>query len=542
MINTQLDRRDFIKRAGAASIAIALPRAAAAAKRSERRPNIVFILADDMGYSDLRCMGGEADTANIDRLAKEGVLFANFYNNAKCAPTRASIMTGLYPQRVNAHRGAGNVEENNGVTLAEVLREHGYATLMAGKWHIKPDPTDLGFIRHFGSLLKAVYFKPVYDDTITVQYDGQKYEIPDDENWYSTIAYTDYAIKFIKEEALRKNKPFFLYYAPHNPHFPLHALPEDIAKYKDRYNQGTDALRKARYRRMIELGIVEPKTWKLPKLEEGVPKWDELSPEEQRRMSMKLAIHTAMVDRLDQEVGRLLKFLEQSGQMDNTLIMFLSDNGASPEGGMLGEGWRQSKTNRPPGGKMGTVHSYVSLGTLGAAAVNAPLRKYKTTLYEGGCCTPFIVRWPAGVDNPGRMTRQVGYVTDIMPTCLEVAGAEYPRTYKSRKPQAPDGKSLVTVFKGKELGARTICWNYKTQRVVRKGKWKMWGQIAFGGRKEKPWELYDLSADRSETNNVAEKHPEVVRELESIWEQWNKDTMATKGYEQYFQRSRSKPL
>jgi len=531
-----MDRRSFLRLVSAGTIAMFSP---GLFGRLVRRPNILIVLADDMGYSDLGCMGGEARTQNIDKLRHDGVLFTNAYNNAKCAPSRAALMTGLYNQRVGAHRSAGDIGQGGGVCVAELLKAAGYATILAGKWHIKPDPLECGFERHYGSLMSPVYFAPIYETGRGgIQEDGRTIEV--DDSWYSTVAYTDFAIRAIKQEAVETGKPFFLFLSCHAPHWPLQALREDIARYRGRYANGTDALRKARYKRLAELGIVDPEVWSLPELEPGVPEWEELTKAQQEIMATKLAIHAAMVDRLDREVGRLIDWLKASGRFEDTLIFVLSDNGASPEHGMFGKTDSLSRPGRQPGiDEMGSVHTYLSAGTLGAAAVNSPLRKYKTTLYEGGCCTPLIVHWPGRIAKPGSISRQVCHVLDIVPTCLEAAGISYPDRFTGRKLHRLEGRSLLGALTGKPVEPRRLFWHYKQGRVVRDGDWKLVGKVAIGARKGGQWELYDLRNDRSETRNVADKYPEKVRELAALWEQWNEDTQAVKGYEAYTQRKKS---
>lgn len=530
-----MDRRSFLRVAAGGMVAMASPRLFG---RRRERPNIVIVLADDMGYSDPGCMGGEARTPNIDKLRREGVLFTNAYNNAKCAPSRAALMTGLYNQRVGAHRSAGDIGRGRAVCVAELMKAAGYATILSGKWHIKPDQLECGFQRHYGSLMPPVYFAPIYETgRHSIQEDGRKIEV--DDSWYSTVAYTDFAIRAVREQAVETGKPFFLFLSYHAPHCPLQALTEDIARYRGRYADGTDALRKARYERLAALGIVDPKVWRLPELEPGVPKWEELTKAQQEIMARKLAIHAAMVDRLDRELGRLIEWLKASGLSENTLIFVLSDNGASPEHGMLGKTESLSRPGQLPGiDEMGSVHTDLSVGTLGAAALNAPLRKYKTTLYEGGCCTPLIVHWPGRIARPGSISGQVCHVLDIVPTCLEAAGISYPDRFAGRKLHKPDGRSLLGALNGEHIGPRRLFWHFKQGRVVRDGDWKLIGKVAVGGRKGGPWELYDLSKDRSETRNVAEQHPEKVRELATLWEQWNEDTQAVKGYEAYTQRKK----
>jgi len=527
-------RRNLLRVGAAVTLGSILPSAPRAAGAIGDRPNILIILADDMGYSDPGFMGGEAHTPNLDRLARSGTLFTNCFNNAKCAPTRASLMTGLYNQRSGAHRSAGNLVEGGGACLAELMKAGGYATILAGKWHIKPDPLECGFERHFGSLLTPLYFKP-RDEKDVIRIERERYDAPDD--FYSTIAYTDYAIRAVREESLQKKKPFFLYLAYHAPHWPLHALPEDIAKYRGRYDEGTDAMRQARYQRMVELGIVDPKTWKLPELEPGVPHWKDLAPEDQKRMATKLAIHAAMVDRMDREIGRLLDFLKESGQFGNTLIFFLSDNGACAEGGMLGDGYEQ-KTGLH--GELGTDESFPAVGTHGAGALNTPLRKYKTTLYEGGCRTPLVIHWPGRIAEPGRMSRESAHAFDIMPTCLEAAGIGYPAEFSGKKLHALDGVSLTPALSGESLGDRLLCWNFKEAGSARNSRWKLIGQTKAAGKREKPWELYDVANDQSETLDVAAQRPEVVKELSAKWDAWNEDVKAVEGYQNYVARKGTK--
>jgi arylsulfatase len=370
-----------------------------------------------------------------------------------------------------------------------------------------------------------------------VQLNGEAAELPDDPRWYSTIAYTDFAIDTVRHEALDQGRPFFLYLAYHAPHWPLHALPEDIDKYRGRYDAGTNAMRRARYRRMVERGLVDPTTCKLSSPEADVPRWNELTPIDQRRMSLKLAIHAAMVDRMDREIGRLVSFLKESSQLDNTVIFFLSDNGACAEGGPLGDGYEQ-KLNLH--GELGTTESFPALGALGAGAVNTPLRKYKSTLYGGGCRTPLIAYWPARVDKPGRLVRDVAHAFDLMPTCLEAAGIEYPAEFRGKALHPLDGISLLPVLSGKPLPERALYWSFKHLRAVRDSRWAAIGQAQVAGRSQKPWELYDAAADQSETANIAGTHPGIVRALSGKWEAWNADTGALAGYQAYVERKRAK--
>lgn len=518
-------------------LAAALALAPAMAPAAEQ-PNLVIILADDMGYSDPGFMGGEAATPNLDRLAGGGLLFTDCTNNAKCAPTRASLMTGLYCQRSGAHRSAGNIVGGPGIPIAELLKANGYATFLAGKWHIKPDPLDCGFEQHYGALLTPTYFWPSADVKGGVQLNGERAAEEAPEDWYSTIAYTDFAIESIRMEALNRRRPFFLYLAYHAPHWPLHALPEDIGRYRDRYVAGTDVLRRQRYERMVELGLVDRATCALPPLEEGVPKWDELPQRDQKRMAKKLAIHAAMVDRMDREIGRLLVFLRDSGLSENTLIAFMSDNGACAEGGMLGDGYEEKfKLD----GELGTADSFPAIGKLGASLANTPLRKYKSTLYGGGCRTPLVIHWPQRLARPGRRSSDTVHAIDLVPTFLEAAGIPYPASMSGKQLVPLDGVSLMATVEGRPLPPREVFWNFKSARAVRAYPWKMIGQSPVRGRKGKPWELYDLQVDRSEARDVSAEHPEILATLSGRWDVWNTDTGALTGYEAWLERKAMKP-
>ncbi len=507
------NRRSFLKMTGLAAITAILPLRAADKKK---RPNILLILSDDMGYSDLGCMGGDAETPNIDALAANGLLFTDFYNNAKCAPTRASLMTGLSCQKIHAHHSAGNVIEHGGVTIAEVLKGD-YKNLMIDKWHINPRPEEVGFERVFGSPLGAIYYWPEDKDP-KIRIDDRAYTKADMtvpiERWYLTVEDTNYAIKFLAEEVVDKgkSKPFFMYYAPHNPHWPLQALPEDIKKYENTFLDGTDAARKRRYDRMVKKGLIDPAHCRLADLETGVPSWDEMNEEDKKYYSRVLAIHTAMVDRMDRELGRLFDYLKANDLFDNTVIIFTNDNGASAEG---------KPTVQPPGRQLGERGTRSRLNGVGASVCNVPLRKYKSTLMEGGACTPMIFHWPDGIGTPGRRCHQVGHVYDIMPTILDITGSDYPTRYGGRNIKPLDGISLLPAIRGEKPVKRTICWHYEGWLAVRSGNYKATMQLPRGDKPLEPWKLYNLAADRSETNDIAHLHPEIVKEMEKNWKKWN---------------------
>lgn len=510
-------------------------------------PNVVVLLVDDMGYSDPGYMGGEAKTPNLDKLSREGVTFLNCFNNAKCAPSRAALMTGMTCQRVKAFKSKGNIAENNATSIAEVLGENGYSTILAGKWHVAPEPMEIGFQHYHGVNLAPLYFKrdvigrpgekkphPLKLNEGTV--DPQA--LPDD--WYSTRAYTDYAIKTVRENALDKGIPFFLYLAVNAPHAPLSAPKEVIKKYDDAYDDGTDAARKKRYDRMVKLGIINPDTLKLPAMEQGkdgeFPRWKEFSDKEKRLFKRKLAITAAMVDIIDQETGKLIAFLKETKQYDNTVFIFLSDNGASAEQGIYGGLPFEEMTDRDidvlgtregmPGGASGAIV---------AAVQNVPFRGYKTSLWDGGMHTSMIINWP------GRMNKHAsdGYVRtpvsiyDLAPTVFAATGVKYPAEINGRKLKPMDGVSILPILKGKPITKRNIRYAYKSEQVIRNENFKLFGKRDKKG-KETQWQLFDLSKDESEISDVIKQHPEVAGEMISVWNEFDKDVGIVSGYDDYF--------
>ena len=490
-------RRDFLKAIGLGVTSLLTPNLLSAAEPDRTRPNIVLILADDMGYSDLGCYGGEIETPNLDRLAAEGLRFSQFYNCAKCSPTRNSILTGLYHQQTDVGRG------KNCVTIAEALRPAGYTTLAAGKWHVGSTPMDRGFERYFGMLGGACsYFVP--DKTFRL--DREPFATKD-KNFYTTNAFTDYALEFL-DEAGRKSKPFFLYMAYNAPHYPLHALPEDIEKYRGKYMKGWDALRKERYARLIRMGLIDKK-WALSargadthRSFSDIPPWERV--EDKRAEDLNMAVYAAMVDRMDRNIGRILNKLKQLKAADDTLVMFLSDNGGCP--------YERNRTKDIP---PGPAESYRTYDSPWANVSNTPFRLYKRFNHEGGNATPFIVRWPAVIKKGGAVTHQVGHIIDVMATCLDVAGAQYPSHYEGRDVTELEGESLLPVFEGRERkGHDAIFWEYMRNKAVRQGKWKL---VTVG---DNPWELYDMQTDRTELNDLSAKMPEKVEELAGLYDAW----------------------
>jgi len=491
------NRRDFLRAVGLGAVSFLVPAAASAARRKAKRPNIVLIMADDMGYSDLGCYGGEIETPRLDAMAEEGLRFSQFYNCAKCSPTRNTLLTGLYHQRTDIGQG------KNCVTIAEVLRQAGYSTLMTGKWHVGSSPMDRGFERYFGMLSGSCsYFIP----NNSFRVDREPFTTKD-KDFYTTNAFTDYAVEFLDETG-KKDKPFFLYVAYNAPHYPLHALPEDIAKYRGKYMKGWDAVRKERYARMVETGLIDER-WKMSgrgqdkhRSYSDIPPWEDVEDKEAEDLNM--AVYAAMVDRMDRNIGRILDKLKELGEEDNTLVMFLSDNGGCP--------YERNKTKDIA---PGSAESYRTYDAPWANVSNTPFRLYKRFNHEGGNATPFIVRWPAVISRGGGITHQVGHIIDIMATCLEVGGAEYPREYQDRKVLRHDGQSLLPIFEGRRRkGHEALFWEYMRNKAVRQGKWKA---VTV---QDNPWELFDMEADRTELNDLAKKEPEKLKELVALYEKW----------------------
>ena len=476
----------------------------------EPKPNIILIMVDDMGYSDIGCYGGEVKTPNIDLLARNGIRFTQFYNTAKCHTTRAELLTGNYAYQI------GDQAMQHGATFGEVLRGVGYRTLIAGKWHQSPLPTTRGFDRYYGLADGCCnFFNPGIEAREGEGPPGRKgktrvrrwaiedkvimgYTNPDPE-FYTTDAFTTYAIDRL-EEYKDEDKPFLLYLPYTAPHYPLHAWPEDIAKYRGKFKAGWDVIRQQRFARMKTMGIIGGNHKLTPRASKA---WDELSEEQKDEEDLKMAVYCAMIDRVDQNLGRLFAKVKELGAWDNTLIMFLTDNGACPE-----------QPNTTPDIPPGPVESYRTVSVGWANASNTPYRKFKSTDYEGGTRTPFIAHWP-GVIKPGTMTGQVGHIIDISATFMDITGAAYPKEIDGRKTKPPVGLSLLPIFQGRQREPhKEIYWRFNRANAVRQGDLK-------AIRAGKSWELYDLDADPTEMNNLAGKHPEKTKELAEMWERWN---------------------
>lgn len=460
---------------------------------ANERPNIVFVLVDDLGYSDLGCFGGEIETPHLDQLAAGGVRFTQFYNESKCVESRSALLTGW------THHVSRNLQNRSVPTLAERLKLEGYRTLMVGKWHLADTPRQRGFDRYFGFLNGAVNFwtgAPTGPDK-TPQFllDDDPYPIPDS-GFYTTDAFTDYAIDFIDEAVTVDDpKPFFLYLAHNAPHYPLHAPEAEIEKYRGRYDGGWDALREERLDRMKRRGLLQERV-SLSARDPLVPAWEAVTEDDQEDYSLLMAVYAAMVDRLDQNIGRLVDALKARGAYENTLILFASDNGGCPY-------QNEEKPNSIPGGP----ESDRTYNTPWANASNTPFRLYKRYAHEGGTASPFIAHWPGEIQEPGRLSPQVGHLVDILPTCLELARAPLEKPLQ--------GTSLVSAIRGAPFEREApLFWEYRKHHAVREGDWKIVAESGFD------WSLYDLGDDRIESRDLAQAHPQVVERLARQYDAW----------------------
>lgn len=479
------------------------------ASKAGSRPNIILIMVDDMGWSDIGCYGGEVITPHLNRLAAQGMRFTQFYNNAKCTTTRASIVTGLWPRR------QGDLLKTNMVTLGEVLGEAGYQTSLSGKWHLGHDatthPYHRGFQEFYGLLDGCCnFFNPAQPDP---KYKGGKTRVfghnderinsfPD--GYYTTDAFTTHAIQSI-ERAVKgdPDKPFFAHITYTAPHYPLHAKPQDIRKYKGKFMMGWDVMREQRRSRQLSMGLIDDETYPRANTDSRAYAWETADHEfEDHRM----AVYAAMIDSVDQNIGRLRSALENLKVADNTLICFLSDNGGCAE---------------EPGGRdpnerhAGPGDDYVAVGPAWGWAQNAPFRKYKQWVHEGGANTPMIAWWP-GVIKKNTIERQPGHIIDFMATFIELAGATYPKEFNGERILPLEGRSLLPIFEGKKrLDHPYYAWEWSGNRAYRVGDWKVAWDKEF-----KEWELYDLSVDHTETNNLATAEPEKVKAMGAAWNKW----------------------
>ena len=466
------------------------------------QPNIIIILADDLGYSDLGCMGSEIETPNLDNLTKEGVLFSHFYNASVCCPTRASLLTGQCQWDAGMGTMAGGKSlfpeyqgfiNKKSVTIAEVLKQYGYQTYMGGKWHVGNErhmwPDKRGFDQFYGTPAGGgIYFYPSKFYERPIFWNGEL--VKPDTTWYSTDGFTDYAINFIKNERM-EGKPFFMYLAYIAPHYPLQAKKQDIEKYKNKYSVGYEAIRNERFKKQKKLGIVTEELTLSPAV---YPAWESVENKEQEAREM--AVYAAMVDCMDQNIGRLLKTLEDQGIEENTIVFFLSDNGAG-----------MSDFNKTPEAEIGTRNSNAAYGVWYNVS-STPYRKGKQRQHEGGIITPMIARWPAGIKNKGEIIHEPAHINDFMPTCIELAGAKYPKTFNGNKIGPHDGKSFLPLISGKEQDKERIYFSsFIGNNAIRQGDWKL------VKLHKEDWELYNIKNDPTELYDLSHKEPAKFNEL-----------------------------
>lgn len=487
------------------------------------RPNIIFIMADDMGYSDLGCYGSEIHTPNLDALASQGIKLRNFYNNARCCPTRASLLTGQYPHQVGmglmvtadkspyqpgSYQGFLN---DSFPTIAEQLKKAGYHTYMAGKWHVgeRPQhwPLKRGFEKYFGLISGASSYYEILPQERAKRHfaeDDHEYELPK-EGYYATDAFTDHAIQYITDhQAISSTDPFFLYLAFTAPHYPLHALEEDVKKYETLYMKGWQKIRAERYERQRSIGLIDQR---YPSFEDPeTPQWDTVS--DKKTWARKMAVYAAMVDRMDQNVGRLVESLKKNGQFENTFIVFISDNGGSAETVNM-------KLLNNPSTQVGERGSYYAYGQPWANVSNTPFRMYKHFLHEGGMNTSCIMQWPKGIKPVKGFLEGIGNVMDLMPTALDIAGL---------KDAHVAGKSLRFLWSKEPEKERTYCWEHEGNQAIRKGSWKLVKELT-----DSDWQLYDLKSDPTEQHDLSGRFPERVADMKIVYKSWA-DQVGVKPY------------
>lgn len=517
-----------------------------------RPPNILLILNDDMGFSDIGCYGGEIRTPNLDRLARGGLRYTQFYNTARCCPSRASLLTGLYPHQADVGDMIGDDQTDGylgdlsqrAATIAEVLKLNGYATYMSGKWHVTGHyesphnwPCQRGFDRYYGILCGAAsYYWPK-----TLTRDNTPIECPG-EGFYLTDAISDEAVAQLEEHfRTRPQQPFFHYLAYTAPHWPLHAPEETIAHYRGRYDCGWDVLRQERLARLRQLGILGNEA-ALSERDPSQPAWEDATDKEWQARRME--VYAAQIDRMDAGIGRVLAALAQAGQLDNTLILFLSDNGGCHEE-IVGTWARKlpnslsarshTRDGRPvrfgnlPDIQPGAEDTYCSYGVPWANVSNTPFRKYKCWIHEGGISTPLIVHWPAGISAANALRRQPAQLPDIMATILDCTGASYPERIGDRQILPHEGYSLRPTFADQPHSREFLAWEHEGNAGIRQGPWKLVREYVRPWHADlspdcplglQDWELYHIDSDRSELNNLASRHPERVAEMAALWQAW----------------------
>jgi arylsulfatase A-like enzyme len=507
------------------------------------KPNILLILNDDMGYSDIGCYGGEIKTPNLDRLAENGVKFTQFYNTARCSPSRASLLTGLHPHQTgigiltydNGPEGYSGDLNNNCVTIAEALKGNGYRTYMSGKWHISKSltspsdswPRQRGFDQFYGTIIGAGSF---YDpNTLTRGNENIEHEAANNDNFFYTDAISDQAVQYIKDHAnSNEDEPFFQYVAYTAPHWPLHAHEEDIAKYKGKFDGGWDRLRKERLRRMIDLGIIDA-SWQMTDRDPTQPAWEDAENKEWLVRCME--VYAAQIDRMDQGIGRIIESLEETKQLENTVIIFLSDNGACAEDipsdlseDSLVNQLLIAKSNTRKGEKVrfgndprlmpGPENTYQSYGKAWANLSNTPFKLYKHWIHEGGIATPFIVHWPDGIQDKGALRHTPAQLTDVMATIMEITDTSYPSHYRGHEILPLEGVSLLDAFSNEVERRNPLFWEHEGNAGIRIGKWKLVKKYPGA------WELFNMVDDRTEMEDLSSNHPELVKTMAEEYERW----------------------
>lgn len=488
-----------------------------------RQPNIIVILADDLGFSDIGAFGSEIKTPNLDKLAKNGLILKQFYNAGRCCPSRASLLTGLYPHQA----GVGDMVQDKGfpayqgylnehcITIGQALKQAGYNTIVSGKWHVGLVPSAWAVNRGFDDSFTlqnngSSYFnsEPLYNDGRKVTFlKGDKEIIRTDTSTYLTQEITNFALNSLEKQRNQQH-PFFLYVAYNAPHWPIQALPEDIAKYKGKYLEGWDKLRASRFKKLKEQGIID-KNWDLSNRFEKVPDWEKLSAEEKEKWDTRMAIYAAMIDRMDAGIGEILQKVKSLGEEDNTLILFLSDNGGSADDV---KNWNYVTQKNGTPGSVASIDSYESpWGNVS----NTPFQLFKKNTHEGGIASPFIAYYPKHI-KAGKVSNRVSHLIDIFPTFLEYAGFQYPNSYQGKNLTPLEGISLKKEFEGQQSEAHeALFWEHEGSKAVRKGQWKAVAES------NQPWELYNLATDRTETKNLARAEPKLLQTLIELHQQWS---------------------
>ncbi len=527
----QTTRRKFMKTAASAIGCTAIPNFTVNAANTNQ-PNILLIMADDMGYSDIECYGGDIRTPHLSSLAEHGLRFTQHYSTGRCWPSRACILTGYYAQQIRRDDMPGIQMGNRPAwapLLPQLIKSYGYKSYHSGKWHIDGTPKDGGFDRSWGRNRHGCDQDRFFDSKAWKE-DGYSAPVEPGESYYSTVAIADHAIQCLKlHEQDHKDKPFFQYLSFYSPHFPLHAMKKDIESYRNAYLEGWDKTRERRWKRMQEMGLIQTPLseresevipgWNLKpnqlreRIGEGevayAAAWDSLNQEQKEFQATKMAIHAAMITRMDLEIGRVIQQLKDMGEYENTLILFASDNGASAEQIIRGDG-------HDPEAPMGSADSYLCLGPGWSTAANTPFRFHKHWTHEGGTASPLIVHWPEGISAQGELRHDPTHFIDFVPTVLDLVGhGETASVKQNQEPERP-GLSLLDAFKKDgSVKHESLWWYHKGNRAIRMGDWKLSGRKGKDGK----WELYNLKVDRSETNDLAEKHPDKVKALAKRWKE-----------------------